>query len=123
MRCPCRKASEAVTYESCCGRYHAGEPAPTAEALMRSRYTAYALDLVPYLLATWHVSTRPKVLQQEPGLVWYMLKITGATEAGDTATVTFSARSRLLGHTHVLTETSRFVREGGRWFYVDGAFA
>lgn len=41
MICPCRGAADALPYTACCGRYHAGQPAPTAEALMRSRYSAF----------------------------------------------------------------------------------
>jgi SEC-C motif-containing protein len=120
MRCPCRKVSEAVDYEACCGRYHGGVAAPTAEALMRSRYAAFALDRKPYILATWHPSTRPSQLNDEPGRDWYMLKIVATEEAGDRAVVEFIARSRMGGRTHALHERSRFVREAGVWFYVDG---
>lgn len=119
-RCPCRKMSETVTYAVCCGRFHAGMAAPTAEALMRSRYTAFSLHNRPYLLETWHPLSRPATLEFEEGREWYMLKINAAHENGDTATVSFTARSRMGGRTWPLEEISRFVREHGRWYYVDG---
>jgi SEC-C motif-containing protein len=120
--CPC---GNPLAYAQCCGRYHAGRAqlqAPDAPALMRSRYSAYVLDLPDYLLATWHVSTRPAVLQAEPAeLKWLGLEVRQhAAQDADHATVEFVARSKLGGRAHRLHETSRFVREDGRWFYVDG---
>lgn len=121
MRCPCRKKSETVAYADCCQPFHAGQAsAPTAEALMRSRYAAFALGDAAYLMATWHASTRPVRLDLDPTQDWLALKITGAERQGDQATVSFEARSKIGGRVHVLAETSRFVGEGGRWFYVDG---
>lgn len=121
MRCPCRKKSETRTYAACCEPYHIGaRSAPTAEALMRSRYAAFALENSGYLLATWHASTRPPALTFTPGQVWMLLKVMATASSGDTATVEFEARSRIGGSVHVLHETSRFVREAGAWYYVDG---
>ena len=92
---------------------------------MRSRYSAYALDQLDYLRATWHASTRPAVLtSNEPGLRWLGLSIKAHAQQDEShATVAFVARSKLGGRAHRLTETSRFVREDGRWFYVDGEIA
>ena len=89
---------------------------------MRSRYSAFVLDLRAYLLATWHTSTRPPALQApEPGLRWLGLEVKAhCVRDADHATVTFVARSKLGGKAHRLVETSRFVRESGTWFYVDG---
>ena len=115
--CPC---GSPLAYEACCGRWHAGEPAPTAEALMRSRYSAYATGRMDYVLATWHASTRPPSLEVEPGVKWLGLEVRRHVAEGDHATVEFVARSKLGGRAHRLHETSRFVREGGRWFYLDG---
>lgn len=117
--CPCGSGS---TYESCCHRWHAGENAPTAEAVMRSRYTAFTLGDERYLLATWHRSTRPESVHFEPGLKWLGLKVVALTGTEpDLAEVEFMARFRIgggsAGRHH---ELSRFVREEGRWFYVDG---
>ena len=120
--CPCQSAR---SYEACCGRYHAGAlhlHAPTAEALMRSRYSAFVLGLTDYLLATWHASTRPASLEpNEPGLKWLGLEIKRhQLDDADHARVEFVARSKLGGRAHRLHELSRFVREDGRWYYVDG---
>jgi len=121
---PCRCQSGAH-YEDCCGRYHAGPlhlQAPTADALMRSRYSAFTLNLTDYLLATWHASTRPAQLEaNEPGLKWLGLEVRRHRVVDDHhATVEFVARSKLAGRAQRLHEISRFVREDGRWFYVDG---
>ena len=122
MRCPCRKKSETATYAQCCAPYHLGARIPeTAEALMRSRYSAFALENSAYLSATWHLSTRPTRIGFNPSQVWLMLKVHEAQENGDKATVEFTARSRIGGASHVLHEVSRFIRENGRWYYVDGA--
>jgi SEC-C motif-containing protein len=120
--CPC---GTALPYARCCGRWHEGPEhlqAPTAEALMRSRYSAFVLGLRDYLLATWHPSTRPPTLEpNEPGLRWLGLDVKRHDVQDDThATVEFVARSKLAGRAHRLHEHSRFVREDGRWYYVDG---
>lgn len=120
-RCPCRKASEAVSYETCCAPFHRGwHAAPTAAALMRSRYSAYARGDVDYLLATWHPDTRPAKLVLPVDQTWLALKIVSFSTDGDTATVSFVARSRCGGRSEALQETSRFVRVAGRWLYVEG---
>ncbi|MFC5475015.1 YchJ family protein [Paraherbaspirillum soli] len=120
--CPCGGGK----YAECCGRYHAGAAAPTALALMRSRYSAYVLGQGEYLQATWHPSTRPsEAITAEPDLKWLGLEIRGHQADGDSATVEFVARYKVGGRAHRLHELSRFVREGsdgGRWFYVDGSF-
>jgi SEC-C motif-containing protein len=123
--CPCRSHALALSYEACCGRYHAGPLqllAPTAEALMRSRYSAFAQDRIDYLLATWHGSTRPVLLEPNSAqLRWLGLEVRQhAVIDADHATVEFVARSKLGGRARRLHETSRFVRENARWFYVDG---
>jgi SEC-C motif-containing protein len=120
--CPC---GTGLAYPACCGRYHAGPQhlqAPDAQALMRSRYSAYVLGLAPYLLDTWHAGTRPATLApDEPGLRWLGLELRRHQAADpDHATVEFVARSKLAGRAHRLHELSRFVRENGRWYYVDG---
>ena len=100
------------------------EPAPNAAALMRSRYSAFVLDRLDYLLATWHPSTRPASLDPNPpGLQWLGLDVRRHEQAdADHAIVEFVARNRLNGRASRLHETSRFVREAGRWLYVDGDF-
>jgi len=137
--CPCGGPSLAT----CCGPYIDGSAiAPTAEALMRSRYTAYGQRNEPYLLATWHASTRPvePLFGAEEKLQWLGLEVKSALrlrqrkaepaeQAGrDRDTVEFVARFKVGGRAERLHEISNFVREpdatGGalRWFYVDGHF-
>jgi SEC-C motif-containing protein len=117
-RCPCGSGN---AFPDCCGQYvdnHA--VAPTAEHLMRSRYTAYVQMNAPYLLATWHATTRPAALDLPP-TQWLGLTVTQHVPQNEThATVTFVARYKVGGRAHRLAETSRFVRENGRWFYLDG---
>ena len=90
---------------------------------MRSRYSAYVMELEAYLLQTWHVSSRPASLPFEPGTRWLGLSLRAAADTGaDAAEVEFVARYRVGGRSAVrLHERSRFVRESGRWFYVDAA--
>lgn len=90
---------------------------------MRSRYVAYALGREPYLLATWHPSTRPASLDLEtkPQPRWIGLAVKRHESQGeDRAVVEFVARYKIGGRAHRLHETSRFVHEDGRWFYLDG---
>ena len=121
--CPCRLPAALPRYADCCGRFHAtAEAAPDAEALMRSRYSAFVLGLSDYLLATWHTSTRPPILEPDPaGLKWLGLEVRRHVITDiDHASVEFVARSKLGGRAHRLHELSRFVCEDGRWYYVDG---
>ena len=120
-RCPCRKKSEDITYAVCCAPFHAGASvAPTAESLMSSRYSAFALQLAPYLLQTWHPSTRPQTLALTPHEHFISLKILGSSTDRETATVAFVARSLVGGRSQIVSETSRFFRVDGHWLYVDG---
>ena len=122
-RCPCGSGDAFV---DCCGRYLLeGRRAPTAEALMRSRYTGFATRDRDYLLASWHPSTRPAELSLEeaPGqrTHWLGLTIQAHTQSDpDHAQVRFIARYKVGGGSAVkMLEHSRFVREEGRWFYLD----
>ncbi len=120
--CPCGSNKN---FSDCCARYVEGnEPAPTAEALMRSRYTAYTQLAEDYLLATWHPSTRPASLglAEDAPTKWLGLEVKRhqQQDAADHAIVEFVARYKVNGRAHRLHEVSRFVREEGRWFYVDG---
>jgi SEC-C motif domain protein len=120
--CPCGLPAK---YEICCGLHHlniATTPAPTALDLMRSRYSAYALGLIDYLLATWHTRSRPDLIEPAPPqLRWLGLEVRSHTQDGaNHATIEFVARSKLNGRAHRLREVSRFVREDGRWYYVGG---
>jgi len=117
--CPCGLGT---TYESCCGRYHSGlAKAPTAELLMRSRFSAFAVGDTAYLQLTWHSTTRPARLQLDPEQHWLRLEILGTDAGGlfdSEGSVEFRAHFSEGGHSGSLREHSRFVREGGRWVYV-----
>ncbi len=117
--CPCGLPR---SYADCCGRLHAGMPAADAESLMRSRYSAYARGLEDYLLATWHATTRPATLDLGvgPQPKWIGLEVKASTESGDEATVEFVAVCRIGGRAQRMHERSRFRREQGRWYYLDG---
>jgi SEC-C motif-containing protein len=122
--CPCDTGKP---YPACCGRFHEGRPAPTAVALMRSRYSAFTLGLADYLLATWHPTTRPARLDLDDGTTWTGL-VVEATEGGKawdtTGAVDFAASWRDAdGSSGVLRERSRFALIDGRWLYVDGVHA
>jgi SEC-C motif-containing protein len=116
--CPCGSGRP---YVACCGPLHDGEPAATAEALMRSRYSAYARGHTDYVFRTWHPRTRPDDLPAPT--TWLGLEIL-RTEAGgpedNTGLVEFVARYRGRHGEERLREASRFERRGGRWVYVDG---
>ncbi len=118
--CPC---GHAARYLQCCGRWHTGAVAPTAEALMRSRYSAFVLGLSDYLRETWHPATRPACLSlDESRLRWLGLEVRHHRLLDQAhAEVEFVARSRIGGGPAIRHhETSRFIREDGRWYYVDG---
>jgi SEC-C motif domain protein len=120
--CPCGLPAD---YAACGGRYHAGEAAPDAEHLMRSRYSAYVRQRADYLRQTWHPDTRPAELSLDEapgqrtqwlGLTVHEHSITGA----DSAEVRFTARYRIGGGSAVrMAEHSRFLRLDGRWYYLD----
>ncbi|MEW2544518.1 YchJ family metal-binding protein [Streptomyces sp. NPDC047002] len=122
--CPCGLPAP---YDACCGPFHRGAAVPpTAEALMRSRYSAFAVRDEPYLLRTWAAATRPAALGLDAATRWTGLEITATT--GGTAfhtrgTVAFRAHYTASGAPGVLGELSRFAREQGRWVYVDGTFS
>jgi SEC-C motif-containing protein len=125
--CPCGRLDargRPLPFAACCGPCLADfehHPAPDAEALMRSRYTAFVREDAPYLLATWHPSHRPATLDFEPGLRWLGLEVRHHRQLDAThAEVEFVARSRTGGRAHRLHERSRFVCEDGRWYYLDG---
>ena len=116
VNCPCGRARPE---RACCGPVLDGRPAATAEDLMRSRYTAFVRGDTAHLTASWHPSTRPRALRLEPGSVWTGLEIldrSGGAMFDAEGVVEFRAHRR----DGVLHERSRFVREDGRWFYVDG---
>lgn len=125
--CPCARGDargRPLAFAGCCGRFLSDfehTPAPDAESLMRSRYCAFVLEDADYLLATWHPSRRPPSVAFEPGIKWLGLEVRDTARADAShAEVEFVARSRIAGRAQRLHERSRFVCEGGRWYYLDG---
>jgi len=125
--CPCGRVdgkARPLSYADCCERFIAHfdtTPAPDAEHLMRSRYSAFVRENADYLQATWHPSQRPATLDFDAATRWLGLSVKDFQVTGaDRAEVEFVARYRIAGRAVRLHERSRFVREGGRWFYVDG---
>jgi SEC-C motif domain protein len=119
--CPCGLGEG---YDACCGRYHRGEAdPPTAELLMRSRFTAFAVGDGGYLLSSWHPTTMPRRVPLDPAQRWTRLDIVARSGGGlfdQEGTVSFRAHYTLHGQPGVLAELSRFARDGGRWRYLDG---
>ncbi|KUI25034.1 zinc chelation protein SecC [Mycobacterium sp. IS-1742] len=119
--CPCGTGE---AFARCCLPLHAGErQADTAEELMRSRYSAYAVGDLDHVRRTWHPRTRPAALTPDPGLRWVGLEIVDVTGGGRgdvTGEVEFRAHYRRGQRSGVLRERSRFAVRAGRWFYVDG---
>ncbi|MGY2744716.1 YchJ family protein [Arthrobacter sp. UYCu723] len=122
--CPCLSGEQ---YSDCCGRFHRGEAeAPTAEQLMRSRYSAFVVLDAAYLLRTWHPDTRPAGLELDPEMRWRRLDIVSTSRGGpldSEGTVEFKAHFRHDGERGVHHETSRFLRVDRRWYYLDALWA
>ena len=120
VRCPCLSGN---VFDSCCGPLLQGAPAPTAERLMRSRFTAFTLEDAEHLLRTWHPTTRPDSLEFDPGLSWRRLVIVDRVAGGPfdhEGIVEFEAFWRQGAERGSLHERSRFVREDRHWYYLDG---
>ncbi len=120
--CPCGSKTD---YLQCCGRYiEQGLTALTAEALMRSRYSAYVLGDEAYLLRSWHVSTCPAQLGlQKETVDWLKLEVLAKNDGGpldEHGTVEFIASYRIENKKQRIHEVSRFVKQNNQWFYVDG---
>jgi SEC-C motif-containing protein len=99
--------------------------ARTAVALMRSRFSAYAVGDADYVLATWHPATRPADVTLDETITWRRLQIVDTERGGDDdhdGVVEFRAQYVDGGRRHILHERSRFIRTGDRWHYLDGAF-
>ncbi|MCJ0761738.1 YchJ family protein [Variovorax terrae] len=124
--CPCGRLAggKPLALTACCGRYlndFEGTPAPDAEALMRSRYSAFVLGRTDYLLATWAAAQRPAELALDVGAKWLGLDVRSYRATGEgQAEVEFVARYRLAGRAVRLHERSRFIRDNGRWYYTEG---
>lgn len=122
--CPCGSGN---LLDGCCGRYHAGQPAPCAEALMRSRYSAYVLGLVDYLLDTTLPAQKTGLDRDAIGRwsaqsTWLGLEVEGAELIGgqpEHAFVTFTARWHDADGEHSHRERSAFVQHDGRWYFID----
>ncbi|MFF5258487.1 YchJ family protein [Actinomadura viridis] len=119
--CPCGLPAP---LQDCCGRLHRGEvQARTAEQLMRSRFSAFAVEDRDYLLRTWHPAARPGRLDFEPGMRWRRLEILATAEGSPfhtEGTVEFRAHYTQGGRPGELHEVSRFVRHEGAWVYHGG---
>jgi SEC-C motif domain protein len=120
-RCPC---GTGLRLAECCGPLHDGTTtAATAEQLMRSRYSAFAVGDAGYLLATWHPDTRPQVLELDGDVRWTGLDVLATTRGSmldAEGTVEFAAHYIVGRRAGVLHEDSRFLRVDGRWHYLDG---
>ncbi|GAA0730499.1 hypothetical protein Drose_27225 [Dactylosporangium roseum] len=117
--CPCGLGEP---YDGCCGRYHRGAEPPSAELLMRARYTAYVVGDRAFLLHTWHDKTRPHALTLERNQSWQGLTILAREGGGlfdSEGVVEFRARYTEDGRAGVMHDRSRFVKVGGAWRYVD----
>ena len=120
--CLCGSGS---SYAECCRRFHVNEAvAPSAEALMRSRFTAYALRNIEYLLATWDAAKRPTGIDfSKETAQWHTLLILSCRKGGaldNKGVVEFKAFYKQDDDEYFMHEISRFVKTGQRWFYVDG---
>jgi len=119
-RCPCGSGD---VLRDCCARILDGTPAPTALSLMRSRYTAFAVGDREHLLASWDPATRPADLVLDGDTRWLRLEIVATTAGGpfdSDGTVEFEAFYRDADGRRSLHERSRFIKDAGRWYYVDG---
>lgn len=122
--CPCCSAK---SYQECCEPYHLWvKNAPTAEALMRSRYSAYAMRNAEYLIKTWHPKTLPKRLDEtisEAKWIELVIHRSWDSDIDNEAFVDFTARYRNInGKAEKMHEISRFLKQGEHWFYIDGEF-
>ena len=115
--CPCGRG---LPYSECCGPAHHGQSPATAEALMRSRYSAFALDEDDYVLSSWHPDTRPAAVEPDAGLRWTGLDVLDTSGGGlfdAEGVVEFRAHYRDSGRPGEMHERSRFVRFDGQWVY------
>ena len=121
--CPCLSGQ---LYRECCALYHQGAIPVTAEALMRSRFTAFTYQLEDYLATSWHSSTRPSpvLMPDSDMLQWFFLKIIKTEPENSVGEhfVTFEARYRENGKAQKFIERSRFIMEEGKLCYIDGEF-
>ncbi|MDJ0377905.1 YchJ family protein [Cryobacterium sp. PH31-L1] len=119
-RCPCLSGD---TYSACCGRFHSGTAVPpTAEWLMRSRYSAFCRGDAQYLLHTWHPLTRPQSVELDSAISWRRLDIVRTERGGlfdREGVVEFTAHYREDGIAGQQNEVSRFLKVDRQWYYLD----
>ncbi|MFD3300774.1 YchJ family protein [Aquipseudomonas alcaligenes] len=119
--CPC---GSGIALDDCCGKWHQGQPAPSAERLMRSRYSAYTLGLIDYLVATT-LPAQQAALDRDSmrawslGSTWLCLEVEGSELIDTHAFVTFTARWHDGDGEHRHRERSAFVQQAGRWYFID----
>ena len=123
LPCPCGSGAK---YKKCCRRYHQGAVAPDALALMKSRYSAYALGIADYIITTTHPQCpeynddtarwKAEIAAFSRHTTFHKLDILAYDTDGEEASVHFIARLS----SGTLEEKSRFVRKEGRWLYRDG---
>ena len=119
--CPC---GSGIALDDCCGKWHQGQPAPSAERLMRSRYSAYTLGLIDYLVATT-LPAQQAALDRDSmrawslGSTWLGLEVEGSELIDTHAFVTFTARWHDGDGEHRHRERSAFVQQAGRWYFID----
>lgn len=123
--CPC---GSAVEYSLCCHQYVSGEQvAPDPSHLMRSRYCAFVMKDADYLIKTWHPDCNAAAFHDEISAGFTSTEWLGLTvfeqsgaESDELGYVSFVARFRENGKAGVILERSRFLKENGRWYYIDG---
>lgn len=119
--CPC---GSGIALDDCCGKLHQGQPAPSAERLMRSRYSAYTLGLVDYLVATT-LPAQQAALDRDSmrawslGSTWLGLEVESSELIDTHAFVTFTARWQDDDGEHSHRERSAFAQHAGRWYFID----
>ena len=117
-QCPCGSGKE---YAQCCKLYHDGFiAAPTAESLMRARYSAYVLEKADYIIKTWEELARPPVIEFDKQIKWLGLEIEQVdfgSEFDDQGWVEFRAKFEIAGMKSEQYERSRFIKDGSEWFY------
>jgi len=111
-------------FDLCCNRFLSGQETPeTSLELMRARYAAYTLGDDRYLRRTWYPSTRPQgSITGEIPIQWIRLQIIRHEESATDGLVEFIAYCKVNGRAQKMHETSRFLKDGGQWYYLDGTF-
>ncbi len=116
--CPCNHSK---SFDNCCEPFLLNKQIPpTPQTLMRSRFSAYSTGREEYVLATWHPSTRPASIEMRQSPKWLSLQIIQTSSERNKGIVEFKATYMIENKIETLHETSRFSKENGRWFYVDG---